>query len=206
MSRSFCDRHTTEPSLGGNGDRARVVLLWIFFWGVAIFAVAFDQWSKQYVLRHLNVASPVPIIPGFFELRLVFNPGAAFSLFQGGRYMFIAVSLAAFLFLPWYMRGLFLHGERTPVYPIGLGLILGGAVGNAIDRIFRPDGLVVDFFHVYWRDHSFPVFNIADSAITVGLGGILIAMLIPGLGSAPMEQESGEGVEKEGETDVAGSL
>lgn len=148
--------------------------LWKLFWGMAVSSVILDQASKWAALHYLDPANPVPILPGLFDLQLVFNPGAAFSMFQGARWMFILVSGLAVVFLPWYLASLFRQGETDWVHPAGLGLVMGGAVGNAIDRIFRHEGLVVDFFHAFWRDRHFPVFNVADSAITVGIGLLLI--------------------------------
>ena len=182
--------------------------LWAWFVVCALAALSLDQLSKEVILRTLEPATPIPLIPNLFELRLVFNPGAAFSLFEGGRWMFISVSLGAILFLPYYLRGLLRQGERSPVYPIGLGLILGGAMGNAIDRVFRPEGLVVDFFHAYWGAHSFPVFNVADSAISVGLVLLLAFMIFAPVAAPPPMPAALESPERkeEGERDVAGSL
>jgi signal peptidase II len=155
---------------------------------VALFALLADQASKAAVLALLHRGVPLPIFPGLFELRLEFNPGAAFSLFIGGRWVFVAVSIAAFLFLPMYLSSLLRAGERHWIYPAGVGLILGGAIGNALDRVFRDKGWVVDFFHAHWGNHSFPVFNVADSCITVGLSALLFAMLFPGCFAAREEE------------------
>lgn len=157
------------------GDTHRIYMFWI----LALLIVLADQISKMAALQYLGDNSSIPVIPHLFELRLEFNRGAAFSLFVGGRWIFVGVSLAAMIFLPLYLRNLLQSGERNWLYPTGLGLILGGAIGNAIDRVFREQGMVVDFFHAYWKKHSFPVFNIADSAITVGLGMLLLVMFWP---------------------------
>jgi signal peptidase II len=167
------EEEPVEIDLAGNDRRAYV------FWLLALLTVLVDQTSKAAALELLDRNHPFPIIPYLFELRLEFNRGAAFSVFVGGRWIFVAVSLAAVIFLPMYLRNLLQSGERNWLYPIGLGLILGGAMGNAIDRVFREQGMVVDFFHAHWRRHSFPVFNIADSAITIGLGVLLLVMFLP---------------------------
>lgn len=152
-----------------------------FFWLVALVILLVDQTSKAAALAYLDRMHPFPIIPSLFELRLEFNRGAAFSLFVGGRWIFVAVSITALVFLPLYLRSLFQAGETSWVYPIGLGMILGGAMGNALDRIFRLEGRVVDFFHAFWGPHSFPVFNVADSAITIGLFFLLMILFFPRL-------------------------
>ncbi len=167
------EEQVAEIDLEGTDHRTYV------FWLLALITMLVDQTSKAAALELLDRNHPFPIIPHLFELRLEFNRGAAFSLFVGGRWIFVAVSLAAMIFLPVYLRNLLQAGERNWLYPIGLGLILGGAVGNALDRLFREQGMVVDFFHAYWKRHSFPVFNIADSAITVGLGALLLVMFFP---------------------------
>ncbi len=162
-----------EIDLEGNDRRVYI------FWLLALLTLLVDQTSKAAALQLLERDQAFPIIPYLFELRLEFNRGAAFSLFVGGRWIFVMVSLVAMIFLPVYLRNLLQSGERNWFYPIGLGLILGGAMGNAIDRIFREQGMVVDFFHAFWRKHSFPVFNVADSAITVGLVALLAVMFLP---------------------------
>lgn len=148
---------------------------------MAALALFLDQGTKWMAESLLDPYRPPTLIPGLFELRLVHNDGAAFSMFRGGRWMFILISAAAAVFLPYYLRSLRREGENHLFLPIGLGLIWGGAMGNAIDRVFRDRGLVVDFFHFFWGEYSFPVFNIADSAITVGLFAIVWATLFPGL-------------------------
>jgi len=160
------------------------------FWLLALLTLLVDQTSKAAALEFLDRDHPFPIIPHLFELRLEFNRGAAFSLFVGGRWIFVGVSFAAMVFLPLYLRSLLQSGEKSWLYPIGLGLILGGAMGNALDRIFRDQGMVVDFFHAFWRRHSFPVFNIADSAITVGLGFLLLVMFLPEIMPGRSTEES----------------
>lgn len=182
-------------------DREALSRAFRLFWSVAVLAFLADQASKEAALAFMDRTSRIPILPGLFELRLEFNPGAAFSLFVGGRWFFVGVSAAALVFLPSYLRGLVRGGEHHRVYPLALGLILGGAMGNALDRCFRPKGYVVDFFHAYWGKHSFPVFNVADSAITVGLGVLLLAMFLIGERETPPTEEQGEG-----ESNVAGSV
>ena len=169
------DEPPVEIDLEGNDRRTFI------FWLLALLTLLADQTSKMAALEFLDRDHPFLIIPNLFELRLEFNRGAAFSLFVGGRWIFVGVSFAAMIFLPMYLRNLLQSGERNWLYPVGLGLILGGAMGNALDRIFREQGMVVDFFHAFWRRHSFPVFNIADSAITVGLGLLLLVMFLPGI-------------------------
>ena len=180
--RGVVDQKTIQPEPSGLPameirPTRRSVSIWSTFWTCGILAVVLDQGTKWLALSTLDPYNPPTILPGLFELQLVHNDGAAFSLFQGGRWMFIAVSIAAAFFLPLYLKSLIGEGESHPFYPLGLGLIWGGAMGNALDRIFREQGLVVDFFHVVWSQYSFPVFNVADSAITLGLVALLFVAL-----------------------------
>ena len=176
--------------------------IWWFFWAIVVVVFILDQSAKALALQSEWDHNPVTVIPSFFELWLTFNRGAAFSLFPEGRWVFVAVSVGAFIFIPCYLRMLLRSGTAHPLYPLGFGLMLGGALGNAYDRILREHGEVVDFLHFYWLQpgpgRSFPVFNLADSAITIGLSAILLVVLFPGL-------VGGRGVRAE--TDhVAGSI
>lgn len=134
---------------------------------VAAGVVVFDQLTKAWVMAAL-ADGPVDLIDGVFRLALVRNPGAAFGVLQGAGSIIALLAVAAAVLIFVALRGI-----GRSVEGVALGLILGGAVGNLIDRIFRGDGLldgkVVDFL-----DFSFfPAFNVADSAITVGAAVIL---------------------------------
>lgn len=135
--------------------------------------VALDQASKTLALRALERSSPVEIIDGFFRLTLTSNDGGAFGLFQGfgGMIAFLAalVSLG--------IMGLLLWGppQHRPMTP-GLICIAGGALGNLIDRFTH--GAVIDFLEFRWHDLSWPVFNLADTAIVIGTGLVVWALLI----------------------------
>ncbi len=134
--------------------------------------VLLDQVFKALALTYL-AGGPVTVIPGFFNLVLVRNQGAAFGAFAGAqfvRWVFVAMAVLAVAAGVWLLSGR--AGSRFMVR-VCMGLIAGGAVGNAIDRIFR-DGRVVDFVDWYIGPHHWPVFNLADAGITCG--GILLAL------------------------------
>ena len=137
-----------------------------------------DQARKWWVLEQLVPGERVTVIPGWFDLTLVFNRGAAFSFLadQAGwqRWFFTAVSLLAALLLPWIM----FKAIGRPLSCAALALIWSGALGNGLDRAI--EGQVTDFF-LFYRDawqFYFPAFNIADSAITVGVILLLIEEMI----------------------------
>jgi signal peptidase II len=140
----------------------RGMLPWL---GLAFAIVLADQWTKLVILSHFDRYERLPVLP-FFDLILTFNRGAAFSLFADHdgwqRFFFIGVSSIASIVIVYLLSKH--HQDR--LFSIGLGLILGGAVGNLWDRIVL--GHVVDFLLFYWRSWSFPAFNLADSAITLG--------------------------------------
>lgn len=129
--------------------------------------LVFDQITKAWVVQRFRIGERLQVVPGWFDLTLVYNPGAAFSFLAsaGGwqRGFFITIGLAASGFILWLLVR---HGSQR-LFGFALAMILGGALGNVIDRVFR--GEVVDFLLVHWQDRwYFPAFNVADSAITIG--------------------------------------
>jgi len=144
---------------------SKLKLLVVVAGGVLIL----DQVTKALILKHLPLGGSVPVIPGFFAITHVHNPGGAFGFLAGmsaevRSLLFVAVSLlAAGLIVYFYWQ----TPLRQRVLAFGLALVLGGAVGNLVDRI--RFGIVVDFLDVYIEDLHWPAFNVADSAITVGV-------------------------------------
>ncbi|MBF0142764.1 MAG: signal peptidase II [Magnetococcales bacterium] len=126
-----------------------------------------DQVSKHLATLHLS-REGVAIIPGFFDLTLVHNPGAAFGLFNALPGLYRQLLLVGVALLASGVILYLLSRTTRPLSALALGWILGGALGNLVDRL--RFGWVVDFIHVHWHDLSWPVFNIADSAITLGIG------------------------------------
>lgn len=144
-------------------------LIWI---GLAILTIIVDQWTKWIASTHLSYYEPVPVLP-FLNWTLLHNHGAAFSFLSdaGGwqRYLFTGLAgVVSLIFIFWLMR----MPKKVVLLPVAIALILGGALGNLIDRVSL--GYVVDFIHVYYGNHNFPAFNVADSAITLGTILLLI--------------------------------
>lgn len=128
---------------------------------IIVFTVlALDQFSKYLITNNLSLHQSVPVINGIFHITLVHNRGAAFGLLKGQLYLFMLASLGAIILIGLHLKQQ--RGKRLDLYTFSLTLILAGALGNLIDRAMF--GHVIDFldFRVW------PVFNIADSAITVG--------------------------------------
>lgn len=138
--------------------------LWL---GLVAALVGVDQASKQLAEALLAPYTPHAVVPGLFNLTLAYNPGAAFSFLAGAggwqRWFFLALALVVGGVL---LRWLLLRPAREILWPLAYTLILGGAIGNAVDRALH--GHVIDFIQLYYQDWYWPAFNLADSAITVG--------------------------------------
>ena len=141
-------------------------------------SVLLDYLTKQLVLEKIQYGDRIPVIDGFFYLSHVRNTGAAFGLFSDAPeplrcWFFMTVSAVAVVILISFFRKL-APGDRFSA--LSLGLILGGAIGNLIDRIRL--GEVVDFLHFrLWRGYSWPDFNVADSCIVVGVAFLMLELL-----------------------------
>lgn len=140
---------------------------------VAAVVIVLDQVTKWLVVTRMTELAEVPIIPGFFSLQFVYNPGASFGMLRGQQWFFILVAVIAVGAILWYLRQ---PEAQHGLVRLSLGLIMGGAVGNLIDRV--RGGEVVDFLLFYWRDYYFPNFNVADIGITVGVALFLLHMLL----------------------------
>ncbi|MFZ9677541.1 MAG: signal peptidase II [Quisquiliibacterium sp.] len=136
---------------------------WLLLAGLIVIG---DQLSKFAILDSLQYGQRLALIPGWFDLTLVYNTGAAFSFLAsaGGwqRWFFVGIGIGATLFILWMLAR---HPSQR-LFAFALSLIMGGAVGNVIDRLLH--GKVVDFLLVYRDPWYWPAFNVADSAITVG--------------------------------------
>ncbi len=151
-------------------------------WSLLIAAVIFvlDRATKVLIERNVSIWDTLQVIPGFFNIVHTKNRGAAFGMFSDGTsevrtFLLIGVSIAVLIFVAVLLlqpsRAGF-SGSRTTM--IGLSLVLGGAVGNIYDRIVS--GMVTDFLEFYVGQWHFAAFNVADSAITVGAGLLLLDM------------------------------
>jgi signal peptidase II len=145
--------------------------------GIAGLVVAADQASKLAVRRSLELGESVTIVPGFFDLSRVHNTGLAFGLMNGADFPLQGAVLAlvpacALVVLAVY--GSRLVGDQ-PLTRTGLSIVIGGAIGNLIDRV--TSGYVLDFVDLYWRGWHFWAFNVADAAINVGAGLMILDLL-----------------------------
>lgn len=143
---------------------------WHRWLALAALVLVLDFATKQAILARFQPGEQLPVLP-FFSLVLAFNPGAAFSFLADHsgwqRWFFTAIAVVASVVIVWLLR----RGGST-LFCAGLALILGGALGNLWDRVTL--GHVVDFLLFHWRGWSYPAFNVADSAITLGAGCIIV--------------------------------
>jgi len=141
---------------------------------VSAVILVLDQATKFYVDAHFRLHESVPVIRGLFHLTYIRNKGAAFGILADSAVripFFITVSIVAMLGIIWYIRRI-REDQRLAVY--ALSLVFAGAFGNLIDRIRL--GEVIDFLDVFWQRHHWPAFNIADSAITIGVALLFLEM------------------------------
>jgi signal peptidase II len=158
------------PRIAGSGQ-----LRWL---ALSAVVIGLDQWSKQLIERSLPLYEAIYGLPVFNIVR-AHNRGAAFSMFDGAsgwqRWTFSGLAAVVSVTLVVWLARL---ERRANLLGGALALILAGALGNVIDRLRL--GYVVDFLQLHWHEHYFPAFNVADSAITIGAGCLLLDALLAG--------------------------
>lgn len=167
--------YAQENAMTEENENLALKRTWLWFL-LAIILVVLDQWTKWLASESLEYGLPMVILP-VFNLTLLHNPGAAFSFLSdaGGwqRWFFTGISsVVSVVLIIWISR--LKQGQAW--LAASLALILSGAIGNLIDRVLY--GYVIDFISVHYERHYFPAFNIADSAITVGAGMMLLDVFI----------------------------
>jgi signal peptidase II len=140
---------------------------------LAVVVIAIDQFTKYLVVRNMELYQQIPVIDGFFYLTSHRNSGAAWGILQGKMGLFYIITIIVIIGIIYYLHT---YGKNNKLLASALGLILGGAIGNFIDRLFHQE--VVDFFDFIVFGYDFPIFNIADSALTIGVVLVIIATLL----------------------------
>jgi len=163
----------SAPAAGGAGTAMDWRRFGTMLGLVALPVFVLDQLVKLYIVRHLQLFAQIDLVPHWLAITYTLNSGAAFSLFATlppavRGLMLDGLAAAAVIVL----GVLLARGARPPAISAAFALIMGGAAGNLLDRAVR--GRVVDFIYVHYYSWSYPVFNIADSAITIGVAIILI--------------------------------
>ncbi|WP_160720110.1 signal peptidase II [Bacillus sp. USDA818B3_A] len=150
----------------------------MFYYLIAIFVILLDQFTKWLIVNNMLLGESIPIINNVLYITSHRNRGAAWGILQGQMWLFYVITIVVIVGIIYYLhkaaRGKMLLG-------VSLALMLGGAIGNFIDRVLRKE--VVDFIHTYIFSYNFPVFNIADSALVIGVILLMIQMLLDERGS-----------------------
>lgn len=141
------------------------------YYSIAFFVLVIDQVTKWLVVKYMELGESIPLWKDVFHLTSHRNAGAAFGILQNQRWFFVVITIFILAGIIYY-----LHRVRLtqPLLALGLSLVLGGALGNFIDRALF--GEVVDFLHFILI--NFPIFNVADSAISIGVGLIILDTLL----------------------------
>jgi signal peptidase II len=147
----------------------------LWYLAIAVMVMSFDQFTKYWVSVKLREGDEIDIIRGFFKFSYTENPGIAFGMLNNGnvKWLLVTISVTAIMVVIYYMR-------RTPISNTlllwSLALLAAGICGNLIDR-FRL-GRVIDFLLLYYKDYQWPVFNVADTAITIGAALMAIELFM----------------------------
>ncbi len=138
---------------------------------IAIGIILFDQWTKWLVVKNMEYGETIKLINDFLYLTSHRNRGAAFGILQGQMIFFYLITVVVIVAVLYYMK----QYKHSRFVSVTLALILGGAVGNFIDRIFR--GEVVDFVNTFIFSYDFPIFNVADASLVIGVILIFIGTI-----------------------------
>lgn len=141
---------------------------------LSVAIVILDQVTKQWVAMRFYLGESLPVVPGWFNLVHVRNTGAAWGMLGGLNGLLVLLSLVVLLVLIFFRRSFL---TDSLIHRLALALMIGGIVGNLLDRVRLQ--YVVDFLDFCWRNHHFPAFNVADSAICVGVGLYMVSALFP---------------------------
>jgi signal peptidase II len=148
---------------------------WLPWLALSLAVLIADQFTKVLIVGYYRLGES-RYVTSFFDIVYAQNTGAAFSFLRDAsgwqRWMFTGIGLVAAVFIVWMLRS---HAGQK-LFSFALACILGGAIGNVVDRLLR--GSVVDFVQVHWHQHYFPAFNVADSAITVGAACLILDELL----------------------------
>ncbi|MEK3837427.1 signal peptidase II [Paenibacillus rhizoplanae] len=140
---------------------------------IALIVFVIDQGTKYLIATRLELAEQIPVIKDFFIITSHRNRGAAFGILEGQQWFFIVITVVVVCGIVWYLN----KARKTrKLLPTALALVLGGAIGNFLDRILN--GEVVDFLMFNFGSYTFPIFNVADSCIVVGVGLIILDTLL----------------------------
>jgi signal peptidase II len=144
----------------------------VFYYIIALLIILFDQLTKWMVVHYMKLGESIQVIENFLYITSHRNRGAAWGILQGQMWFFYVITVIVMIGLVYYLEK---EAKYNKLLGISIALMLGGAMGNFIDRVFRKE--VVDFVNTYIFTYDFPIFNVADSALVIGVGLIMLQML-----------------------------
>ena len=145
----------------------------MFYYLIALLVIALDQLTKWMIVKKMEYGESIEIIENLLYITSHRNRGAAWGILQGQMWFFYIITIAVIIGLVYYIQKM---AKESILLGVALALMLGGAIGNFIDRVVRQE--VVDFVHTYIFSYSFPVFNVADAALSIGVGLLVIHMFL----------------------------
>ncbi|MCD2477290.1 signal peptidase II [Mammaliicoccus lentus] len=146
--------------------------IWSIF---IIIIIALDQLTKYMIVKSLEIGDSVKVIKNLLYITSHRNEGAAWGILQGKMWLFYIVTIVVLVILVMFFKS---EGYGKPLIQFGLSLLIAGSIGNFIDRLFRSE--VVDFIDTYIFGYNFPIFNVADAALTIGVIVLIIVILFEG--------------------------
>lgn len=146
--------------------------IWSIF---IVIIIALDQLTKYMIVKSLEIGDSVKVIKNLLYITSHRNEGAAWGILQGKMWLFYIVTIVVLVILIMFFKS---EGYGKPLIQFGLSLLIAGSIGNFIDRLFRSE--VVDFIDTYIFGYNFPIFNVADAALTIGVFVLIIVILFEG--------------------------
>ncbi|RFU68787.1 signal peptidase II [Bacillus sp. V59.32b] len=145
----------------------------MFYYLIALLIIALDQFTKWLVVKNMELGQSIEMINNFLYITSHRNRGAAWGILEGQMWFFYLITVIVIIGLVYYLQKM---GKQSVLLGTAIGFMLGGAIGNFIDRLVRKE--VVDFVHTFPFGYNFPIFNIADSALCIGVGMLIIYMFL----------------------------
>lgn len=144
-----------------------------WYYLIALVIIAIDQLTKWLIVRTMELGERIPVVENFFYITSHRNSGAAWGILQGQMIFFYIVTVIVVIGIIFYMQK---YAKDSRLLAVSLSLLLGGAIGNFIDRLLHQE--VVDFLDFYIFGYNFPIFNVADSSLTIGVILVIIATIL----------------------------
>lgn len=145
----------------------------LIYYLLSLIIICFDQLTKWIIIKYMEFGESIPVIQNLFYITSHRNQGAAWGILQGKLWFFYIITIIVIVLIVYYLQK---YSKGKVLMSIALSMMLGGAIGNFIDRVFRKE--VVDFIDVKIFGYNFPIFNIADASLTIGVILLIIVMFL----------------------------